>query len=103
MLRGMRRTSNAQRYIDPADGGDMANIVRAVAFANNEIAFLTWEVDQDAIPGSLGFLFVREYLDANDQVVDERPLASYVAFKGRRCAGAGTRPRAGVSTTGCAI
>jgi hypothetical protein len=62
----------------------MANIVRAVAFANNEIAFLTWEIDQDAIPGSLGFHFFREYLDANDQVVDERPLAWYVAFKGQR-------------------
>jgi phosphatidylserine/phosphatidylglycerophosphate/cardiolipin synthase-like enzyme len=62
----------------------MAKIVRAVAFANNEIAFAAWEIDQLAIPGCLGFHIVREYLDANDKVVDEKPLASYVAFKGQR-------------------
>lgn len=62
----------------------MAEIVRAVAFANNEVAFMAWEIDLDSIPGCLGFHIVREYLDANDKVVDERPLASYVAFKGQR-------------------
>lgn len=62
----------------------MAKIVRATAFANNEIAFLAWEVDQDSIPGCLGFHIVREYLDADDKVIDEKPLASYVAFKGQR-------------------
>ncbi|MGH8646568.1 MAG: phospholipase D-like domain-containing protein [Gammaproteobacteria bacterium] len=62
----------------------MAKIVRAVAFANNEVAFLAWETDQVSIPGCLGFYIVREYLDSNNKVVDERPLASYVAFKGQR-------------------
>jgi phosphatidylserine/phosphatidylglycerophosphate/cardiolipin synthase-like enzyme len=62
----------------------MANIVHAVAFANNEVAFLAWEIDQDTIPGCLGFSIVREYLDVHDQVFKERPLASYVAFKGQR-------------------
>ena len=62
----------------------MAKIVRAVAFANNEVAFMAWELDQESIPGCLGFSIVREYLDANDKVVDEKPLASYVAFKGQR-------------------
>lgn len=62
----------------------MAKIVRAVAFANNEVAFLAWETDPPSVPGCLGFHIVREYLDLQDQVVDERPLASYVAFKGQR-------------------
>lgn len=37
-----------------------------------------------AIPGCLGFHIVREYLGTGDRAVDERPLASYVAFKGQR-------------------
>jgi len=62
----------------------MAKIVRAVAFANNEVAFLAWQLDQDSIPDCLGFNIVREYLDANDKVIGEKPLASYVAFKGQK-------------------
>jgi len=62
----------------------MARISRATAFANNEVAFIAWEIDRASIPGCLGFHIVREYLDANDQVVGEKPLASYVAFKGQR-------------------
>ena len=62
----------------------MAKIVRAVAFANNEVAFLAWQLDQDSIPDCLGFNIVREYLDANDKVIDEKPLAAYVAFKGQK-------------------
>lgn len=62
----------------------MAEIVRAVAFANNEVAFLAWEIDGGRIPDCLGFHIVREYLDSNDTVTLERPLASYVAFKGQR-------------------
>jgi phosphatidylserine/phosphatidylglycerophosphate/cardiolipin synthase-like enzyme len=62
----------------------MANITCAVAFSNNEVAFLAWEVDQAPIPGCLGFHVVREYLGADDKVVGEKALASYVAFKGQR-------------------
>lgn len=62
----------------------MPAIIKAVAIANNEIAWLGWEIDGAAIPGCLGFHIVREYLDADDRVTDERPLASYVAFKGQR-------------------
>lgn len=62
----------------------MAKIVHAISFANNEVAFLAWQQDQDPIPGCLGFSIVREYLDANDSVIDEKPLASYVAFRGQK-------------------
>lgn len=62
----------------------MPEIARASAFANNEIAFLAWALDADPLPGCLGFHIVREHLDGNDRVVEERPLASYVAFKGQR-------------------
>jgi phosphatidylserine/phosphatidylglycerophosphate/cardiolipin synthase-like enzyme len=62
----------------------MPRITSAVAIANNEVAFLAWELDATSIPGCLGFHIVREYLDDNDQLTDERPLASYVAFKGQR-------------------
>ena len=69
----------------------MVMITRARAFANNEVAFLAWAIDGESIPGCLGFHIVREYLDATDQVTEERPLASYVAFKGQRNPGlAGT-------------
>jgi phosphatidylserine/phosphatidylglycerophosphate/cardiolipin synthase-like enzyme len=62
----------------------MASITRATAYANNEVAYLAWVIDQDAIPDCLGFHIVREYLDAANTVIEERPLASYVAFKGQR-------------------
>jgi len=63
----------------------MAKIVRAVAFANNEVAFLAWKLDKSSVPGLLGFEIVREYLDehGNPQPDKERPLAAYVAFKGQ--------------------
>lgn len=62
----------------------MASIKRASAYANNEVAFLAWETEPKKIPGCLGFHIVREYLDANNQPTEERPLAAYVAFKGQR-------------------
>lgn len=62
----------------------MAEITRATALANNEVAYLAWATDPERIPGCLGFHIVREYLDAAGKVTDERPLASYVAFKGQR-------------------
>lgn len=62
----------------------MVSIIGARAIANNEVAFLAWDIDQTQIPGCLGFHIVREYLDAQGVVTGERPLASYVAFKGQR-------------------
>ncbi|MEO8675623.1 MAG: phospholipase D-like domain-containing protein [Casimicrobiaceae bacterium] len=61
----------------------MATITRAHAYANNEVAYLAWTIDQPVIPGCLGFNIVREYLDAAGTVTEERPLAAYVAFKGQ--------------------
>jgi phosphatidylserine/phosphatidylglycerophosphate/cardiolipin synthase-like enzyme len=60
----------------------MPMITKAFAFANNEIAYLAWDVDV-RIPGCLGFHIVREYLDDHDNLISERPLAAYVAFKGQ--------------------
>src|SRR5215470_11290036 len=62
----------------------MAKITRATAFSNNEVAYLAWAIDGKRIAGCLGFHIVRQYLDAADAVTSERPLASYVAFKGQR-------------------
>ena len=62
----------------------MGSITRATAYANNEVAYLAWTIDQDSIPDCLGFHIVREYLDAEGAVTEERPLASYVPFKGQR-------------------
>ena len=61
----------------------MANITHARAYANNEVGYLAWMIDQDSIPGCLGFNIVREYLDHAGAVVEARPLASYVAFEGQ--------------------
>lgn len=61
----------------------MAGITKAVAFANNEIAFLAWRLDVDTIPGCLGFSIVREYLDDDGSVRERRPLASYIPFRGQ--------------------
>lgn len=61
----------------------MASIDRAVAIANNEVAYLAWTLDVDNLDGCLGFHIVREILDANGNVTEEKPLASYVAFRGQ--------------------
>src|SRR4051812_11844766 len=61
----------------------MAKIIKATAIANNEVGFLAWHTDPENIPGCLGFSIVREHLDASDAVIEERPLAAYVAFKGQ--------------------
>ena len=63
----------------------MISITRAAAVCNNEVAYLAWVTDPPTIPGCLGFHIVREHLaDQDDSVTEERPLASYVAFKGQR-------------------
>jgi phosphatidylserine/phosphatidylglycerophosphate/cardiolipin synthase-like enzyme len=62
----------------------MAEITRALAFANNEVAFLAWGLDVEFLPGCLGFHIVRQTRQANGEFDGGRPLASYVAFKGQR-------------------
>lgn len=62
----------------------MSKITTARAVANNEVAYLGWQTEPRDIPGCLGFCIVRQYLDPNDQVTSERPLASYIPFKGQR-------------------
>jgi phosphatidylserine/phosphatidylglycerophosphate/cardiolipin synthase-like enzyme len=60
-----------------------AQITKATAIANNEVAFLAWRTQPESIPDCLGFNIVREYLDKNGKVTERRPLAAYVAFKGQ--------------------
>lgn len=55
----------------------MGQIIAAKAYANNEVAFLAWTLDQ-AIAGCLGFEITRIYLDTNE----ERVLAAWVPFIG---------------------
>ncbi|MDQ6827434.1 MAG: phospholipase D-like domain-containing protein [Gemmatimonadota bacterium] len=54
-------------------------ISSAKAYANNEIAFLAWSLDQP-IPKCLGFELTRIYTDTGE----ERVLPAWVAFKGQR-------------------
>jgi hypothetical protein len=61
---------------------EMAQITKAVAIANNKVVYLVWGINATAISGCRGFHIVREYFDAPDQVTEEQPLASYVAFRG---------------------
>jgi hypothetical protein len=65
----------------------MATITRARAYANNEVAYLAWTIDQDTIPGCLGFHVVREYLDGPGTIIEDRQLASYVAFEREQLTG----------------
>lgn len=69
----------------------MGNITAVRAYANNEVAYLSWGVD-GPIAGCLGFEVIRVYLDAGGAVrkrpedgQDDRvPLAAWVGFKGQR-------------------
>ena len=54
-------------------------IVSARAYANNEVAYIAWDVDE-RIDGCLGFELTRLYVDTGD----ERPLAAWVPFKGQK-------------------
>lgn len=60
-----------------------AQISKATAIANNEVAFIAWDTEPERIPGCLGFNIVREYLKVDGTVTERRPLAAYVAFKGQ--------------------
>lgn len=68
----------------------MGKIVAAKAYANNEVAYVAWEID-GAIAGCLGFEVVRVYLNPDrtvakraDGTEDRVACASWVAFKGQK-------------------
>jgi phosphatidylserine/phosphatidylglycerophosphate/cardiolipin synthase-like enzyme len=55
---------------------DMAKIVKAKAFCNDAVAYLAWETDEK-VPGSLGFMITRIFVDTGER----RVLPTWVAFK----------------------
>jgi len=68
----------------------MGRIVTARAWANNEVAYVAWEID-GTIAGCLGFDVVRVYLNADGTVAkrldgkeDRVKCASWVSFKGQK-------------------
>jgi phosphatidylserine/phosphatidylglycerophosphate/cardiolipin synthase-like enzyme len=68
----------------------MGQITTARAWANNEVAYVAWDIDE-TIDGCLGFDVTRVYLN-DDETVSLRPngqedrvkCATWVAFKGQR-------------------
>jgi phosphatidylserine/phosphatidylglycerophosphate/cardiolipin synthase-like enzyme len=58
----------------------MGKISSAHAYANNEVAFIAWNVD-GMIPGCLGFDIVRIRVDGKEE---PKGLATFVPFKGQR-------------------
>lgn len=56
-------------------------------------AFLALQLDVGRLPGCLGFHIIRKHLDQYGKVIEERPLASYVAFEGQRIPGDRRRTR----------
>ncbi|TCM51132.1 phosphatidylserine/phosphatidylglycerophosphate/cardiolipin synthase-like enzyme [Rhizobium sp. PP-F2F-G48] len=68
----------------------MGKIASAHAYANNEVAYLAWDID-GKIEGCLGFEVVRIYLEPDGSVSlrddgeeDRVPCAAWVGFKGQR-------------------
>lgn len=68
----------------------MGKIVAARAYANNEVAYVAWDID-GRIPGCLGFEVTRVYLNSDDTVArradgseDRVKCAAWVAFKGQK-------------------
>ena len=68
----------------------MGKIIAASAYANNEVAYVAWDID-GKIPDCLGFEVTRVYLDENgdvslrdDGAEDRIKCAAWVAFKGQR-------------------
>ncbi len=62
----------------------MGRITSVKAYANNEVAYIAWAIDE-AIAGCLGFEVTRVYLDDNDQPIGERrKCAAWVPFKGQK-------------------
>lgn len=62
----------------------MSAIVKATAFANDQVGYLAWSLDTDVLPDCLGFHVVRELLAADGKVMAEAPLPGYVAFEGQK-------------------
>jgi phosphatidylserine/phosphatidylglycerophosphate/cardiolipin synthase-like enzyme len=60
----------------------MGRITAARAWANNEVAYVAWDID-GKIDGCLGFEVTRVYLNA-DGTEDRVKCATWVAFKGQR-------------------
>lgn len=54
----------------------MASIVKARAFCNDSVAYLAWETD-GKIPGCLGFMVTRIFVDSGER----RVLPTWVAFR----------------------
>jgi phosphatidylserine/phosphatidylglycerophosphate/cardiolipin synthase-like enzyme len=68
----------------------MGKITTARAYANNEVAYVAWDID-DKIDDCLGFEVTRVYLDGHggvarrpDGTEDRVKCAAWVAFKGQR-------------------
>jgi len=68
----------------------MGQIVAARAWANNEVAYVAWDID-DTIGGCLGFDVTRVYLNRDGTVAlradgeeDRVRCATWIAFKGQR-------------------
>lgn len=61
----------------------MTGVVSAHAYANNEVAYVAWDVD-GSIPGCLGFEVTRIYLKADGEVEERVRCATWVGFKGQR-------------------
>lgn len=62
----------------------MARITHA--FANNELAFLAWDLDVESISGCLGFEITREYLDKDDQFIGSKALGDLACgVSGKGC------------------
>lgn len=58
----------------------MGQLVRAQAFCNSEVAFISWEAD-GLIDGCLGFMVTRVHVDANGMQLERRVLPAWVAFE----------------------
>ncbi|PZQ65689.1 MAG: hypothetical protein DI570_00890 [Phenylobacterium zucineum] len=61
----------------------MPGIVAARVYANNEIAYVAWDVD-GMIPDCLGFEVTRVVIDDAGAEVERRKCAAWVGFKGQR-------------------
>lgn len=61
----------------------MGGIVSVRAYANNEVAYVAWDLD-GKIPGCLGFEVTRVYLDDQGRETDRVSCAAWVGFKGQR-------------------
>lgn len=61
----------------------MGRIVSARAYANNEVAYVAWNVDA-VIANCLGFEVTRVLLDERGDEIERKPCATWVGFKGQR-------------------